>query len=197
MSKVPTYIIKLLVVLIFVFLIVDNTYSQERRKSRDQQQEIKSSDFGKSHSVGISLLGLGLAGINSKLILFNESQLEVDISYAPFVAGSELIDATRWNKGVTFAGGFNLAVGKKDKWWNQKVIKHYVSLKGGYWLSDYQNYFFAGPTWRRESFKYRNRSRSFAFDLGLIYLMATEETRFRDPSLVTLFFRMDFNFFKK
>lgn len=197
MSNSSTYIIKPLIVLLLFLFVANSVQSQERRKSRDREEEINPNDFGQKASVGVSVLGIGLVGVTSKIVVGNGSQFEVDISYAPLVAGEELLDLTVWNKGVTFTGGLNFLLGKKDKWWNRKVIKHYISAKGGYWLSDYQNYYFAGPTWRRESYRYNNKYRSFGFDLGLVYLLATEERRFIDNSLVTVFFRMDLNFFKK
>lgn len=198
----PIHTLRILVSTLLILFVIDSTFSQQRR-DRDNGDKLESQEFGKKSSVGVSIFGLGLVGINSRFVTKNESQIEIDLSYAPAFEAfgnpelDDLFDLDNYDQGVTLIGGYNVITGKRDKWWKEKFVKNYVSIKAGYWYTTNKNYYVVGSTWHREAFKYRNKSRSFGLDLGLACLINTNSNTFSSRVTPALFFRMDWNFFKK
>lgn len=194
--------LRILVTIVLIVFIADSTFSQERR-NRDKEKTLESSEFGKKSSIGVSIFGLGVVGVNSRFVTKNESQIEVELSYAPAFDGGinpeldDFFDLDNYDQGATLLAGYNVITGKRDKWWKEKFIKNYVSIKAGYWLTTDNNYYIVGSNWHREAFKYRNKSRSFGLDLGLACLINTNSRTLSRRVEPALFFRLDWNFFKK
>jgi len=174
----PIRTLRILVSILLILFIADSTFSQQRR-NRDEQKNLESSDFGQKSSIGVSIFGLGVVGVNSRFVTKNESQVEVELSYAPAFDGGinpevdDFLDLDNYDQGATLLAGYNVITGKRDKWWKEKFIKNYVSIKAGYWYTTDKNYYIVGSNWHREAFKYRNKSRSFGLDLGLACLINT------------------------
>jgi len=160
-------------------------------------------DFGQGFSYGVSFLGLGIVGFPIR-ISNGGSQFEATLFYSPSVdSRSSRFSTENYTHGASLGLGYNIYLGSRNRLFSEKMIKHYIGLKGEYVTNQFQQ-IFGAVCWRRESYRDYNENASFGFDLGIGYLQGLGDSMWynrgvRDyvTSQPGIFFRMDLNWFKK
>ncbi len=160
-------------------------------------------DYGQGKSVGFALLGDGIVSAAFKFVK-NQNQIEANIGFTSrtdvIVTGGSTTNFGDSHAGISLTGGYNFFLGSKNKERKHKVIKNYLSLKGGGSRTDVSE-LKAGITWHREAFRDEENNYSRGFDLGVLYSNVLDgDLILRGNELVSsygqLFIRFDWNWFR-
>lgn len=158
-----------LAVPIIACLLVLSSYAQGKDYYEESPEEEYDIRYGGYFSIGPSLLGAGLVGLDLKAMIVEKFGIETSVSYRPNLianqqpGGSSSIDfyhAAMFTIGPTvfFKKGFNRS--------GQKVISNGMFLRGGISAGIFQETMLA-IGWARERFKVLRNNNSFALQLGV------------------------------
>jgi len=170
--------------------------NSQKKLIKEATAEILPIEYGTNSSFGVSLLGSGVLGANTRFITKNQSQIELEASFAPLIERDHQYYFVDPGLGVTLTGGFNQLISKKASGWKRKVTKNYIGIKAGTWINTNQNYLIAGPTYRWEGFNYSKKNKSIGFDVGFLYRVSPEPDHLRYGNGFLAFVRLDWSFYR-
>lgn len=178
--------------IIFALLAI-SIHAQELKLS-----DINSPEYGQGTSIGVSILGDGLAGLQLRHVLGNEDQLELNTTFWN-VAVSEISsdDIVLFN-GVFFRAGYNFHLGNnvKEKKGKRKFRKNYLSVKPGLGFARVNAQSIA-LTWHKEMFFVDQPQSSKGIDLGLQFIHFTNNrTGYSFGDSYSIFLRFDWAWFR-
>lgn len=134
----------------------------EIEKITQEANEVNLEEYGGKLSYGIALGGGGLFGVPFRFYPSPLFALEIGAYYRPMLR----LDDGGTNSGLMIAGGLNIFLDKAYNHEKGKIKLDGISLKAGYSFAEYPESIFSAG-WAHESFKKKNKNRSFIFELGM------------------------------
>ena len=165
------------------------------------KSDINSVEYGQGTSVGFSILGDGL-GLMLRRTLKSEDQIGLGTHFfLSFVQNAAGTSIDRVNPGVFFRTEYNFHLGNtykeiaKRSYVKRKFKKHYISVKAGAALSEFNVYSFV-LSWHRESFRVKNKLYARGLDLGVAYNFIPNDSANLFTNTVGVYFRLDWTWFR-
>jgi len=140
--------------LILISLVIACSYT-----AKSQSDNVNTSDYGGTVSLGIDIGGGGLIGIPVRIYLDEKVPLELGVHLRPVLTN----DYAGVN--IFYSGGFDFYFSKKYIQHKNKVRMNGMFLKGGFSNGERYNETLVSIGWAHERFKVKNKS--FTFELGL------------------------------
>ena len=181
---------QLLLFIVYLFCI-----SGVSAQSQSNQESLDPSEYGQNRSIGISLLGDGLAGVVLRFVSPNQNQFEISPSFASSFV-TDIDDNIELEAlGINVGGAYNIYLGTKEKSHKNKIIKNYIGLRG--------NIGFVGDpivgghlVWHREAFYKGDHNYSRGLDLGIGITEIIDSNVDVVNSGFNVFIKFDWNWFR-
>jgi len=194
----------LLVLLSATAVLGQDDYTRDT--STEFQLELEPKEHGGYFSLGVSLLGWGLAGLELKAKPINWLAIEGGVTYRPTLLATQNNFGGQATLTVLHGAAFHLGptfyFSRKFNSKNTKVLAHGLFIKGGYSSGTFKEALFA-LGWSRERYLKNRPGNSYTFQLGAGFTQLLSSSIAIDSygnipgSLIspTLFFKFKWDFY--
>lgn len=191
------YLFSFLLILCLITNI--NAQSKSRVKNIYEDDEI-SEYYADGTSIGVSLLGEGIVGLQFRTRVARENQIGLNASLSGVTAEIGP-DEYEFYQGLALGAEYNILLGSRMKerpkrnYVKRKFKKHYLSVKAVALFARYQSVN-GVITWRMETFYPADFNYSRGFDLGLSYQNFFDSFEAPLNSVINLFIKVDWNWYR-